>query len=198
MSKRKALILPVIILGLLEIFFVIMMLVFWGRIVHPVGAAIFGIILTVFFIMYVYYFIHPEKYYSDDVKKFNSQLFGCDIEVEAENVSKEYVNACIRFFDKIKMSLIVEKSHEDFERFKEVGTFDGIEDMEEQACDEGILDFIKMKIMHIGAEHGQDPNAVWFIAEGEAEWCEGFEIVVADGKVVHIGEFSGDYNAWIK
>ena len=43
-----------------------------------------------------------------------------------------------------------------------------------------------MKIMHIDAEHGQDPNAVWFIAEGEAEWCEGFEIVVADGKVAEI------------
>ena len=51
MSKnRKKLLLPLIVTGSLEVFYIVMLIVFWGKIYRPIGAIIFGVILTFFFV----------------------------------------------------------------------------------------------------------------------------------------------------
>ena len=96
MSKnRKKLLLPTIILGFLETFCIVMMIVFWGKYAHPIGVIAFFIILTIFFVVSIYYFINPDKFYSDDKRKVRATLFNTNVDVDDDGASEEYINACV-------------------------------------------------------------------------------------------------------
>lgn len=134
-----------------------------------------------------------KKMMTDKERKFRSKLFQSDIKIYADGVSEEYIQKCIKFFDSITGQQIAERSREDFERLSEVSDLSKLEDA---AKGDGILDLITLKVMHIDSDDGKDPSEIRFIVEGSAPWCDGYEIIVYDNRILHIGEYSGDYEQW--
>ena len=187
MSKnRKKLLLPLIVTGSLEVFYIVMLIVFWGKIYRPVGAIIFGVILT-----------FPDKFFSDEKtdkrRKVRATLFNTNVELYDDGASEEYINACIKFFNAIPKETIVNKAHEHFEQIRSISEGPGIDEVADYGDGDNILIYIKLKAMHISTEKGGDPEHVWFIMEGDTPWSDGFEFVVADNKLVKVGEYTGDF-----
>ena len=196
MSKnRKKLLLPLILSTCFEVFFIVMMIVFWGKIAHPFGAIVFGAILTLFFVMSIVFFISPEKLDSDDKRKVRATLFNTNVELYDDGASEEYINACIKFFNAIPKETIVNKAHEHFEQIRSISEGPGIDEVADYGDGDNILIYIKLKAMHLSTEKGGDPEHVWFIMEGDTPWSDGFEFVVADNKLVKVGEYTGDFEA---
>ena len=194
MSKnRKKLLLPLILTTCFEVFFIVMMIVFWGKIAHPFGAIVFGAILTLFFVMSIVFFISPDKLDSDDKRKVRATLFNTNVDVDDDGASEEYINACIKFFNAIPKETIVEKAHEHFEQIRSISEGPGIDEVADYGDGDNILIYIKLKAMHLSTETGGDPEHVWFIMEGDTPWSDGFEFVVADNQLVKVGEYTGDF-----
>ena len=195
MSKnRKKLLLPLILSTCFEVFFIVMMIVFWGKIAHPFGAIVFGAILTLFFVMSIVFFISPEKLDSDDKRKVRATLFNTNVTVDDDGASEEYINACIKFFNSIPKETIVNKAHEHFEQIRSISEGPGIDEVADYGDGDNILIYIKLKAMHLSTEKGGDPEHVWFIMEGDTPWSDGFEFVVADNQLVKVGEYTGDFD----
>ena len=196
MSKnRKKLLLPLILSTCFEVFFIVMMIVFWGKIAHPFGAIVFGAILTLFFVMSIVFFISPEKLDSDDKRKVRATLFNTNVTVDDDGASEEYINACIKFFNAIPKETIVEKAHEHFEQIRSISSGPGIDEVADYGDGDNILIYIKLKTLHVSTIKDGDPEHVWFIMEGDTPWSDGFEFVVADNKLVKVGEYTGDFEA---
>lgn len=194
MSKnRKKLLLPLILTTCFEVFFIVMMIVFWGKIAHPFGAIVFGAILTLFFVMSIVFFISPEKLDSDDKRKVRATLFNTNVTVDDDGASEEYINACIKFFNAIPKETIVEKAHEHFEQIRSISSGPGIDEVADYGDGDNILIYIKLKTLHVSTIKDGDPEHVWFIMEGDTPWSDGFEFVVADNKLVKVGEYTGDF-----
>lgn len=194
MSKnRKKLLLPLILTTCFEVFFIVMMIVFWGKIAHPFGAIVFGAILTLFFVMSIVFFISPEKLDSDDKRKVRATLFNTNVTVDDDGASEEYINACIKFFNSIPKETIVNKAHEHFEQIRSISEGPGIDEVADYGDGDNILPYIKLKAMHVSTIKDGDPEHVWFIMEGDTPWSDGFEFVVADNKLVKVGEYTGDF-----
>ena len=194
MSKnRKKLLLPLILTTCFEVFFIVMMIVFWGKIAHPFGAIVFGAILTLFFVMSIVFFISPDKLDSDDKRKVRATLFNTNVTVDDDGASEEYVNACINFFNAIPKETIVEKAHEHFEQIRSISSGPGIDEVADYGDGDNILIYIKLKTLHVSTIKDGDPEHVWFIMEGDTPWSDGFEFVVADNKLVKVGEYTGDF-----
>ena len=192
-KKRKKLLLPTIILGFLETFCIVMMIVFWGKYAHPIGVIAFFVILTIFFVVSIYYFINPDKFYSDDKRKVRATLFNTNVEVDDDGASEEYINACIKFFNAIPKETIVEKAHEHFEQIRSISSGPGIDEVADYGDGDNILIYIKLKTLHVSTIKDGDPEHVWFIMEGDTPWSDGFEFVVADNKLVKVGEYTWDF-----
>ena len=194
MSKnRKKLLLPLILTTCFEVFFIVMMIVFWGKIAHPFGAIVFGAILTLFFVMSIVFFISPDKLDSDDKRKVRATLFNTNVTVDDDGASEEYINACIKFFNAIPKETIVEKAHEHFEQIRSISSGPGIDEVADYGDGDNILIYIKLKTLHVSTIKDGDPEHVWFIMEGDTPWSDGFEFVVADNKLVKWGEYTGDF-----
>ena len=194
MSKnRKKLLLPLILSACFEVFFIVMMIVFWGKIAHPFGAIVFGAILTLFFVMSIVFFISPDKLDSDDKRKVRATLFNTNVTVDDDGASEEYINACIKFFNAIPKETIVKKAHEHFEQIKSISSGPGIDEVADYGDGDNILIYIKLKTLHVSTIKDGDPEHVWFIMEGDTPWSDGFEFVVADNKLVKVGEYTGDF-----
>ena len=194
MSKnRKKLLLPLILSTCFEVFFIVMMIVFWGKIAHPFGAIVFGAILTLFFVMSIVFFISPDKLDSDDKRKVRATLFNTNVTVDDDGASEEYINACIKFFNAIPKETIVEKAHEHFEQIRSISSGAGIDEVADYGDGDNILIYIKLKTLHVSTIKDGDPEHVWFIMEGDTPWSDGFEFVVADNKLVKVGEYTGDF-----
>ena len=198
MSKnRKKLLLPLILSTCFEVFYIVMMIAFWGKIYRPIGAIIFGVILTFFFVLSLVYFISPDKFFSDDKtdkrRKVRATLFNTNVELYDDGASEEYINACIKFFNAIPKETIVNKAHEHFEQIRSISEGPGIDEVADYGDGDNILIYIKLKAMHLSTEKGGDPEHVWFIMEGDTPWSDGFEFVVADNKLVKVGEYTGDF-----
>ena len=194
MSKnRKKLLLPLILTTCFEVFFIVMMIVFWGKIAHPFGAIVFGAILTLFFVMSIVFFISPEKLDSDDKRKVRATLFNTNVTVDDDGASEEYINACIKFFNAIPKETIVEKAHEHFEQIRSISSGPGIDEVADYGDGDNILIYIKLKTLHVSTIKDGDPEHVWFIMEGDTPWSDGSEFVVADNKLVKVGEYTGDF-----
>ena len=194
MSKnRKKILLPLILSTCFEVFFIVMMIVFWGKIAHPFGAIVFGAILTLFFVMSIVFFISPEKLDSDDKRKVRATLFNTNVTVDDDGASEEYINACIKFFNAIPKETIVEKAHEHFEQIRSISSGPGIDEVADYGDGDNILIYIKLKTLHVSTIKDGDPEHVWFIMEGDTPWSDGFEFVVADNKLVKVGEYTGDF-----
>ena len=194
MSKnRKKLLLPLILSTCFEVFFIVMMIVFWGKIAHPFGAIVFGAILTLFFVMSIVFYISPDKLDSDDKRKVRATLFNTNVTVDDDGASEEYINACIKFFNAIPKETIVEKAHEHFEQIRSISSGPGIDEVADYGDGDNILIYIKLKTLHVSTIKDGDPEHVWFIMEGDTPWSDGFEFVVADNKLVKVGEYTGDF-----
>ena len=194
MSKnRKKLLLPLILSTCFEVFFIVMMIVFWGKIAHPFGAIVFGAILTLFFVMSIVFFISPDKLDSDDKRKVRATLFNTNVTVDDDGASEEYINACIKFFNAIPKETIVEKAHEHFEQIRSISEGPGIDEVADYGDGDNILIYIKLKTLHVSTIKDGDPEHLWFIMEGDTPWSDGFEFVVADNKLVKVGEYTGDF-----
>ena len=194
MSKnRKKLLLPLILTTCFEIFFIVMMIIFWGKIAHPFGVIVFGAILTLFFVMSIVFFISPDKLDSDDKRKVRATLFNTNVTVDDDGASEEYINACIKFFNAIPKETIVEKAHEHFEQIRSISSGPGIDEVADYGDGDNILPYIKLKAMHVSTIKDGDPEHVWFIMEGDTPWSDGFEFVVADNQLVKVGEYTGDF-----
>ncbi len=196
-KNRKKLLLPLILSTCFEVFYIVMMIAFWGKIYSPVGVIILGAILTLFFVMSIVFFISPDKLFSDDKndkkRKVRATLFDTNVEVYDDGATDEYINACIKFFNSIPKETIVNKAHEHFEQIRSISEGPGIDEVADYGDGDNILPYIKLKAMHVSTIKDGDPEHVWFIMEGDTPWSDGFEFVVADNELVRVGEYTGDF-----
>ena len=128
---------------------------------------------------------------------FRSEVFDCDIKVEAEDVSDEYTARCITLFRNMsdeEKSIIIKDALADRERIAELsGDPDGLP---ENITGNEILRYIHPKTMYIISKDGKDPDQVEFLVEADADWYDGFEIAAINGRIVGAGEYSGDLELW--
>lgn len=193
-NERKHFIIASIFFGFLEAIFIAMLIAFWGEIYSPIGVIIFGVIITAAFVANLVVALFPRRFLTDRVTErslFHSDLFECDLEVVPDKVTADYIKSCIEFFNAISREKVIDKSCKDLERIREVGLGSGIDETCADVGSNGkdaILKHIHLETMYIAAKEGRDPEGIEFSVSGEADWCDGFEIIVKGGKIKHIGE----------
>ena len=155
-----------------------------------------------------------KDYEYDKEYGFVSTLFHRKISVSAINVSKEYVERCIEFFQTLneeEIRALTEGAIQYCDEMRELYSFEEANiDIPESITGKEILEYIYPCTMYIGTdmdtpiggdadmykggEEKGDPEKIEFIVECDCEWEEehGLEIIVIDNKIVHVGSYEGD------
>ena len=155
-----------------------------------------------------------KDYEYDKEYGFVATLFHRKISVSAINVSKEYVERCIEFFQTLneaEIRALTEGAIQYCNEMRELYSFEEANiDIPESITGKEILEYIYPCTMYIGTdmdtpiggdadmykggEEKGDPEKIEFIVECDCEWEEehGLEIVVIDNRIVHIGSYEGD------
>lgn len=151
-----------------------------------------------------------EDYKYDKEYGFVSSLFNRKISVSAINVSKEYVERCIDFFQTLNEEEIRVLTEEAIQYCNECRVLFDFEeaniDIPESITGKEILEYIYPHAMYIGSdmdmnggdmyvggEEKGDPEKIEFIVECDCDWEEhGLEIIVIDNKILHVGFYEGD------
>lgn len=129
---------------------------------------------------------------------FKSNLFGEKISVrcEGDNISERYVQRCKDFFCKMnenEINNLVNLALNDYKEFKEIA-----EPVSDLPMDNRILKYINPQIMWISGDKN-DNDEIEFLLECECEWNgEEIEIIVANNKIIHVGQYDGDIGYWKK
>lgn len=143
-----------------------------------------------------------QEYKYDKEYGFISNIFNQKISVSATNVSDEYIKKCINFIqnlDEEQMNFLVTKSINYYNEFKNMTNYEYELKMPETINDKKILNYIYPSVMWIGNDNKDAINEIEFLIEGSCEWNpDGIEIVVANNKIIHIGQYDGDIDYWKK
>lgn len=143
----------------------------------------------------------PKKaaYSHDKGYGFVSTVFNRPVSVSALNVSEGYVKKCIDFFQNMSEEQKDRLAEEATAYYREIQEYSGDTDskMPEELSGREILDWVYPKVMWIGNDEGKE-DPVEFIVECDCEWEaeHGMEIVVSDGKIIHVGSYDGDLDYW--
>ena len=143
-----------------------------------------------------------QEYKYDKEYGFISNIFNQKISVSVTNVSDEYIKKCINFIqnlDEEQMKFLVTKSINYYNEFKNITNYEYELNMPETIIDKEILNYIYPSVMWIGNDNNENTNEIEFLIEGSCEWNpDGIEIVVANNKIIHVGQYDGDIDYWKK
>ena len=143
-----------------------------------------------------------QEYKYDKEYGFISNIFNQKISVSVTNVSDEYIKKCINFIqnlDEEQMKFLVTKSINYYNEFKNITNYEYELNMPETIIDKEILNYIYPSVMWIGNDNKENTNEIEFLIEGSCEWNpDGIEIVVANNKIIHVGQYDGDIDYWKK
>ena len=143
-----------------------------------------------------------QEYRFDKEYGFISNIFNTKISVGATNVSDEYINKCINFIqnlDEEQMNFLVTKSINYYNEFKDITNYEYELNMPKTISSKEILKYIYPTIMWIGNDNKEATNEIEFLIEGSCEWNpDDLEIVVANNKIIHVGQYDGDIDYWKK
>lgn len=97
------------------------------------------------------------------------------------------------------MKFLVTKSINYYNEFKNITNYEYELNMPETIIDKEILNYIYPSVMWIGNDNKENTNEIEFLIEGSCEWNpDGIEIVVANNKIIHVGQYDGDIDYWKK
>lgn len=106
------------------------------------------------------------------------------------------IQKCKDFFCKMnenEINNLVNLALNDYKEFKEIA-----EPVSDLPMDNRILKYINPQIMWISGDKN-DNDEIEFLLECECEWNgEEIEIIVANNKIIHVGQYDGDIGYWKK
>ena len=140
-----------------------------------------------------------KEYRLDKDYGFVSKIFNRPVSVSAQNVSGDYVEKCIGFFQNMSEAQIDRLADDAIAYYREIKECSGdtISNMPETLTGREILDWVYPKVMWIGNDEGRE-GPMEFIVECDCEWEpeHGMEIVAFSGEIIHVGSYDGDLGYW--